>query len=91
MMSPEFPVAVDQRILHRGQLLIEANLVFFEVFTPDKASLVVCFFGITLGVDASDLAAFDAVAPDVLEAGTRAVDEDHRLNDLLGRELSRSV
>ena len=49
LMSPkQFAFPENQRILHRGQLLIEADLVFFEVFAPHKASLVVCFFSITV-------------------------------------------
>jgi hypothetical protein len=85
--SPEFAVLKDQRVFHRGQLLIETDLVFVEVLASHKASFVVCLFGISVSVETSYLAALDAVAPNLIETWTRAVDEDHGFDDLLGGKL----
>ena len=82
--APQFPVVEDQRILHRGQLLIESNLIFVKVLTSDKASLVVCLFNVTVGVETGYLAMLDTIAPDLIETRTRPVDKDHGFDDLLG-------
>src|ERR1043165_559940 len=85
--APEFSVVVDQRVLHRRQLLIETNLVFLKVLAPDEAALVVRLFGISFGVVTSYLSPLDAVTADLLQGGPRAVNKNRRLDDLLGREL----
>ena len=74
--AEQFTVFENQRIFHRGQLLIETDLVFFEVFAPDKASLVVCFFRITCGGETSYLAALDTIATNLFEAGACAVNQN---------------
>ena len=71
--------------------MIETNLVFVEVFTADEAALVVSLLRIPFGSVASYLSLLDAVATDVFERGTRAVNQNHRLHDLLGRELDVAV
>ncbi len=86
--SPKLPVAVNQRILHCRQLLIEPDLVFFEVFSAYKTSLVFRLFRITFGVRAGYPAFLDTVAANLFETRTRAVDEDYRLNHLLGSILN---
>src|SRR5690348_13981377 len=85
--APEFPVVVDQRVLHRRELLIQTNLVFLEVLATDETTLVVRFFGIPFRVVTRYLAALDAVTADLFQCGTRAVNKNHRLDDLLGRKL----
>src|SRR5215213_336158 len=86
--SPKLPFTIDQRILHRRQLLIETDLVFFEAFTTDKAAFVFCLFRITFSVYASNPASLDTVTTDLFETGPRAIDKDDRLHNLLDRELS---
>src|SRR5215207_3086950 len=85
--SPEFPFAVDQRILHRGKFLIKADFVFVEILASDKTSFVVCFFDITVGIDAGYPAALDPIPANMFESRTSTVDEDYRFHDLLGREF----
>src|ERR1051326_8205177 len=84
--APELSVVVDQRVLHGRELLIQTNLVFFEVLTPDETTLVIRFFGIPFGVITRYLSALDAVTADLLQRGPRAVNKNHRLDDLLGRK-----
>src|SRR5688572_770805 len=84
--APEFAVVENQRILHRRQLLVETNLVFSEAVMTDKAALIARLFGrISICVEARYPAAFHAVATNLLQTGPRAVDQDYRLRNLLGR------
>ena len=83
--SPQFPVAVDERILHRRHFLIQPDLVLLEVFSADKTSFVVRLFRTTFGVYAGDLASLDAIAANLFETRTRAINENYRFDNLLGR------
>ena len=89
--TPKFSFAKDQGILHRCKLLIEANLVFIEVFTADEPALVVRLLRLALVIGPCNLAALDSVAANVFERRASTVDENHRLNNLLDRELRVAV
>jgi len=75
--SRKLPITKDQRILHRRQFLIQANLVFVEIFAADKPPFVICLFRGAFGVGSGDFAALNAVAADLFESRTSAVDEDY--------------
>jgi len=85
--TKQFSLTKNQRILHRRQFLIEPNLVFIEIGAANKPALVVCFFGIPVSVVPRDLAAFDAEPTNVIQARTRAVHQDYRLDNLFGGKL----
>src|SRR5689334_16788272 len=85
--APEFSVVVDQRVLHRRKLLVQTDLVFLEVLAADETTLVVRFFGVPFGVVTRYLSALDAITANLLQRGPRAVNKNHRLDDLLGRKL----
>src|SRR5205085_5154147 len=80
-------VVENQRVFHRRQLLIETNLVFVQVLAADETAFVIRFLGAAFSGVVRYSSAFDAVAADLFETRTAAVNQNHRFDDLLDSEL----
>ena len=64
--SEELSLSVYKRVLHGRKFLIEPDLILFEVFTPNKAALVICLFGRSLSIGTRDFSSFDPILPNVI-------------------------